>query len=101
MPCREENPAIVKAYNLYKSKGFEVVGYANDSNKKSWTDAIKADQLNWLNISDLKGGESKGAASYQVRAIPQNFLIDDKGIIIAKELRGEYLEKKLKEIFKD
>ncbi len=101
VPCREDNPALIKVYNTYKSKGFEIVGYSDDANKKSWINAIKADQLNWLNISYPKGSYNKGAASYQVRAIPQNFLIDRNGIIIAKELRGEYLEKKLKEIFKD
>lgn len=101
VPCREENPALVKLYDKYKSKGFEVVGYSNDANRKSWMEAIKSDQLPWLNISDLKGSYSKGAASYQVRTLPQNFLIDKNGIIVAQNLRGEDLEKKLKEIFKD
>jgi thiol-disulfide isomerase/thioredoxin len=100
-PCRQENPATLKAYNLYKGKGFEVFGFSTDANIDSWVNAIKADHLNWLNVSDLKGFYSIGAANYRVRSIPANFLIDPNGIIIAKNLRGDDLEKKLKELFKE
>jgi len=99
-PCRQENPVTLKAYNLYRSKGFEVFGYSVDANKTDWADAVKKDKLNWLNVNDPGGDYSKGAASYHVRAIPVNYLIDPNGIIIAKDLRGNDLEKKLKEIFK-
>jgi len=99
-PCRQENPQTVKTYNKYHNKGFQIFGFSTDADKANWIAAIKKDSLNWLNVSDLKGLYSVGAAKYQVRAIPQNFLIDSNGIIIAKDLRGEALADKLKLIYK-
>jgi peroxiredoxin len=100
-PCRQENPSTVKTYNQYHQKGFEIFGFSTDSDKDHWAKAIKDDGLNWLNVSDLKGSHSVGAALYQVSAIPQNFLIDPKGIIIATDLRGNALTEKLKSIYKE
>lgn len=97
-PCRVENPAVVKAYHAYKSKGFDILGVSLDEKKDKWEQAIKQDQLAWTQVSDLKGWESDVAALYEVRAIPMNFLLDKEGKIIAKSLRGAELMRKLGEV---
>lgn len=98
-PCRMENPNVVKLYNQYKDKGFTVYSVSLDNNKSKWVDAIAADGLVWPNhVSDLGGWNSMPAAIYGVNSIPQTYLIDADGIIIAKDLRGEDLANKLKEI---
>jgi peroxiredoxin len=97
-PCRAENPNVVKAYDKFKSKGFEILGVSLDDKKDKWLAAVDADKLTWQHVSDLKGWKNAAAELYGVRAIPQNVLIDPKGKIIAKNLRGEDLEKKLGEI---
>jgi peroxiredoxin len=106
-PCRAENPNIVRTYNEYKDKefingtGFTVYGVSLDQEKSKWVQAIEQDNLSWPNhVSDLKFWSSVPAAMYQVRGIPANFLIDGKGIIIAKNLRGEALGAKLAELQK-
>lgn len=99
-PCRKENPNVVKVYNKFKSKNFEIFGVSLDDNKDKWLQAIEKDGLIWKHVSDLKGWASVGAAAYQVTGIPATFLIDQQGNIIAKNLRGEALEKKLEEILK-
>lgn len=98
-PCRMENPNVVKLYNEYKDKGFTVFSVSLDNNKSKWTNAIQADGLVWPNhVSDLGGWNSMAAAIYSVNSIPQTYLIDADGTIIAKDLRGEDLANKLKEI---
>lgn len=97
-PCREENPNLVKTYNAYKGKGFEILGVAADNNKEQWLKAIKDDGLPWENVSDLKGDKNIAALIYGINAYPTNFLIDEKGIIIAKNLRGDKLREKLEEL---
>lgn len=99
-PCRAENPNLVKTYNLYKDKGFAILGVAADGNKNQWLKAIKDDGLPWENVSDLKGDQNEAALIYGVNAFPTNYLIDENGIIIAKNLRGENLHKKLEELLK-
>lgn len=100
-PCRAENPNVVKDYAVYHPKGFEVLGVSLDQpgKKDSWLKAIHDDHLTWTQVSDLKYWKNVVADLYGVRAIPQNFLIDPSGKIIAKNLRGDELNKKLKEIF--
>lgn len=100
-PCRHENPNVVKAYNRYKDKNFTILGVSLDkpNGKKRWLDAIHKDGLTWTQVSDLQFWKSKTAALYAVRGIPQNFLIDPNGKIIAKNLRGDDLEDKLAELF--
>lgn len=99
MPCRQENPNVVKMYEKYKNKGFTVYSVSLDDNKDAWVQAIKADNLSWPNhVSDLKGWQSQGAALYNVTSIPATFLIDAEGNIIAQNLRGYELEQKLQEI---
>ena len=102
-PCRQENPNVVKAYNQYKDKNFTILGVSLDrpGAKDAWQAAIKSDGLNWTQVSDLKFWNNEVAQLYFVRSIPQNYLIDPKGKIIAKNLRGEDLKNKLKELLGD
>jgi len=98
-PCRQENPNLVAMYNKYHDRGFDILGISLDSNRDRWIAAIHDDQLTWNHVSDLKGWENKVAKLYAVRSIPANFLLDTNGYILAKNLRGEDLQKKLEEIF--
>ncbi len=97
-PCRQENPNIVKAYQRFHPKGFEIFGVSLDDTKSDWLQAIKKDELNWTQVSDLKGWQAEAADLYGVKAIPMNFLLDKNGIIVAKGLRGDELEGKLSEL---
>jgi peroxiredoxin len=97
-PCRMENPTVVKAYDTYKSKGFDILSVSLDDKKENWEKAIAQDKLAWTHVSDLKGWKSEAAALYGVKAIPMNYLLDKDGKIIAKSLRGEDLIKKLGEV---
>ncbi len=99
-PCRAENPAVVAAFNTYKSKGFTVLGISLDQDRAGWIQAIRKDKLAWTQLSDLKYFSNDVALLYKVGSIPSNFLVDPNGIIIAKNLRGEDLLNKLKSIFK-
>ena len=99
-PCRDENPNIVNMYNKYKNNGFEVYQVSLDRDKSTWINAINKDGLNELNhVSDLKFWKSDAAITYNIKSIPASFFIDPDGKIIAKNLRGPRLEKKLSEIF--
>jgi peroxiredoxin len=100
-PCRHENPNVVKAFNHYKNQNFTIIGVSLDrpGAKDKWLKAIHKDGLTWTHVSDLKFWDSKTAGLYAVRGIPQNFLLDPQGKIIAKNLRGDDLENKLEEIF--
>ena len=99
-PCRQENPNVVRNYNKYKAKNFTVLGVSLDKpeGKSAWLAAIKNDGLIWTQVSDLKFWNNEAAALYQVSSIPQNYLIDPDGKIIAKNLRGEDLDAKLQEL---
>jgi peroxiredoxin len=97
-PCREENPNVVKAFNKYKDKNFTVLGVSLDQSRAPWLKAIKNDNLVWTQVSDLKGWGNEAAAKYNIQSIPQNFLIDPSGKIIARNLRGQDLVSKLDEI---
>jgi len=100
-PCRQENPHVVAAYNKFKDKGFTVFGVSldNPNGKEKWLKAITTDQLGqWQHVSELKGWESDVVKLYAIRGIPQNFLLDKEGKIVASNLRGEALEKKLAEV---
>ncbi|WP_316828261.1 TlpA disulfide reductase family protein [Pedobacter miscanthi] len=96
-PCREENPIVVKAYNTYKDRNFEILSVSLDQpgKQEAWLKAIHDDQLNWKHVSDLKFWKNEVAQLYSVMSIPQNFLIDPSGKIIAANLRGIELAKKL------
>jgi peroxiredoxin len=97
-PCRQENPNVVKAYNRFKSKGFEVYGVSLDRTKEDWVKAIAEDGLTWTHVSDLKYFECQAAKDYNINAIPLSILLDKTGKIIAKNLRGAALEQKLEEV---
>ena len=99
-PCRAEMPTVVKAYDLYHAKGFEVVGVSLDNNKPAWVKAIDQLKMPWPQMSDIKGWGCEGAALYNVKAIPANVLIDQQGKIVAKNLRGEDLLNKMAELLK-
>lgn len=100
-PCRRENPNIVRAFNHFRGQKFTILGVSLDQpkGKKAWLAAIHKDGLAWTHVSDLKYWDSKAADLYAVRGIPQNFLLDPDGKIIAKGLTGEDLENKLTGIF--
>ncbi len=106
-PCRYENPNLVRTYHQYKDKdfvngkGFTIYGVSLDRSKEAWIAAIEKDSLVWeAHVSDLQFWQSAAAAQYGVMEIPASFLIDGNGIILAKDLKGEYLDKKLKELLK-
>lgn len=98
IPCRQENPNVVKNYGQFKSKNFTILGVSldgGDDARKNWTDAIAKDGLNWEQVSDLRGWGSYAVQLFHVNAVPANFLVDPTGKIIAKNLRGEALGEKL------
>lgn len=98
-PCRQENPNVVAAYQKYKDKGFTVYGVSLDRSRQDWLQAIEQDKLTWTHVSDLKFWQSEAAKTYNINAIPFSLLLDPNGVIIAKNLRGAALHKKLEEIF--
>ena len=97
-PCRKENPNIVKAYNSYKDKGFDIFGVSYDKTKAKWAKAIVSDELVWKQVSDLQGWQNATSEQYYIKAIPSNMLLDKDGRIIAKNLFGKKLRDKLAEI---
>jgi peroxiredoxin len=100
-PCRAENPNLLAAYKKFKDKNFTILGVSLDEerSRRAWLGAVQKDSLPWTQVSDLQGFKSKAAEMYGVTAIPSNFLIDPSGKIIARNLRGEELEKKLETLF--
>lgn len=100
LPCRKVNPDLVKLYHKYKGKGFEILGISLDEDKGKWEEAIKSDSLSWQQVSDLKGWKNEVAELYGISAIPQSFLVDPQGKIVAKNLKGEELDKKLEELLR-
>ncbi|NQV52256.1 MAG: AhpC/TSA family protein [Flavobacteriales bacterium] len=100
-PCRKENPNVVRVYNKYHDKGFEILGVSLDKDRNSWVKAIQQDGLVWKHISDLKYWNSVVVPEYQVKGIPLTYLVDPDGNIVGKNLRGASLEDKLAEIFGD
>ncbi|WKL49341.1 TlpA disulfide reductase family protein [Flavobacterium pectinovorum] len=98
-PCRKENPNVVVAYKTYHDKGFDVLGVSLDDKKNLWQKAIEKDGLTWTHVSDLKGWKNDAAVLYGVKLVPTNYLIGPDGKIVAKNLREEALQSKLKEIF--
>ena len=98
-PCRKENPHLVKVYNKYNEKGFEILAVSLDSKKENWLKAIETDQLPWVHVSDLKYWDSEPAKIYGIRQIPSNVLIGPSGNIIDKNLKGEKLDTVMEELF--
>ena len=100
IPCRIENPNMVKAYQSFKNKNFTVLSVSLDQDKTKWLKVIETDKLTWTHVSDLKGWESDVVAKYQIQKIPSSFLLNPEGKIIAKNLTGDelkiFLEKTLR-----
>ena len=96
-PCRQENPNLVKTYEEYNPKGFEVFAVSEDTKKVNWLEAIKEDKLPWMQVSDLSRKNTAGMI-YGINGIPDNFLISKEGIIVGRNLRGELLNEKLKQM---
>ena len=100
-PCRRENPNLLRAYNTYKSKGFQIYQVSLDKNKEEWTKGIEQDMLGqWIHVSDLKYWNSSVVQLYKIESIPHNLLLDRDGKVIATDLRGERLINKLAEVIK-
>ena len=101
-PCRGENPNVLSVYNDYKARKFDVLSVSLDSEKdrEKWLKAIADDQLTWTQVSDLKGWQNQAAVLYGIEAIPQNFLIDPTGKIVAVNLRGDDLRAALARFIK-
>lgn len=98
-PCRAEMPNVVAAYEKYHAKGFDVVGVSFDQKGEAWKKAIEQIGMKWHNISDLKGWQCAASEAYGISSIPSNILVDGEGKIVASDLRGEALHKKLAEIY--
>ena len=99
-PCRQENPNVVENYKKFNAKNFTVLGVSLDrpGQKDRWLEAIKEDNLTWTHVSDLQFWNNAVARLYKIQSIPQNYLLDPEGKIIAKNLRGPALEAKLCEL---
>lgn len=99
-PCRAENPILRSAYEKYRHKNLSIVSISLDEDRKKWTTAVQEDDLPWMQLSALKGFEGTAAILFDVHSIPEKFLIDPQGILIARGLRGAALDKKLQEVFR-
>ena len=97
-PCRRENPNVVAAYNQFKDKGFTIIGVSYDTKKDRWLKAISDDHLEWNQVSDLQGWKNTTSDEYGIKAIPSNVLVDKDGVIVAKNIFGDSLTQKLKEV---
>ncbi|MEP7279194.1 MAG: TlpA disulfide reductase family protein [Bacteroidota bacterium] len=97
-PCRMENPNVLNTYHQFKEKNFTVLGVSLDKARDPWLKAIKDDKLPWTHVSDLRFWNNEAAVKYHIQSIPQNYLIDPSGKIIAKNLRGSALREKLCEV---
>ena len=97
-PCRSENPNVVEAWKKYHAKGFDILGVSLDKDRDKWIEAIQADNLTWNHVSDLQYWNNEASNLYGVRSIPSNVLLDQEGVIIARNLRGEELLNKLEEL---
>jgi thiol-disulfide isomerase/thioredoxin len=94
-PCRTENPSVVALYNEFHSKGLNIVGVSLDEKGDKWKEAIAKDKITWVQISNLKGWDDPIAKQYNVNEIPSTYILDEKGVVIAVNLRGEELKKKV------
>ncbi|MCX6334058.1 MAG: TlpA disulfide reductase family protein [Bacteroidia bacterium] len=99
-PCRDENPNLANAYKLYHNKGFQIYQVSLDKTREAWLKGIQDDHLErWIHVSDLRYWQSVVVPLYELEQIPTNLLLDREGRIIATNLRGEMLQKKLSELF--
>lgn len=99
-PCRKQMPELVRIYNEYKGKNFDIVGVSFDTNRQNWLNGLKDMDMTWPQMSDLKGWESQAVMLYGIQGIPHTILLGPDGKIIAKDLKGEELTRKLNELLK-
>lgn len=97
-PCRRENPSVVALYNEFHSKGLSIIGVSLDQDLNKWKEAIVKDKISWFQVSNIKGWNDPIAILYQIESIPQTYILDSNGKIIAKNLRGDELKAKVKEL---
>ena len=97
-PCRKENPNLVKTYETYNPLGFEIFAVSQDVKRTNWLKAIEKVGLPWIQVSELKGSKDLASLIYGINGIPDNFLIDKDGTIIARDIRGEKLNEMLSDI---
>jgi peroxiredoxin len=97
-PCRKENPNVVALYNEFHSKGLNIIGVSLDDELNEWKNAIQKDKITWTQVSNLKKWSDPVAKLYEVEQIPSTFILDSNGTIVAKDLRGEELKAKIKEL---
>lgn len=100
-PCRKQNPFLVEASQRFADAGFDILGISLDDSKEAWMKAIRQDQLYWTQVSDLKGSKDGIAKQLFIRGIPDNFLLDPKGTIVARDLSGHELLMELEKIFNE
>lgn len=100
-PCRSESDHLAKMYDRYHGSGFEIFGFGIEYEKDRWIRAINEDIRMWINVSTVDGYSNDIVAKYSITAIPKNFLVDENGIIIAKDIHGQQLEEKLDELFSE
>ncbi|HEY0271734.1 MAG TPA: TlpA family protein disulfide reductase, partial [Chitinophaga sp.] len=99
-PCRAENPNVTAAYHKYKDKGLNILSISLDARRDRWTEAVNHDKLEWTQVSNLQGFDDAVVTKYGVHSIPRNFLVGPEGKIVAMDLRGQDLDKRLGEFFK-
>ena len=99
-PCRKENPSVVALYKEFHAKGLNIIGVSLDKDAMKWKEAIKKDNLTWTHVSNLKFWDDPIAVLYNIKSIPATFILDAKGLIIARDLRGAELREKIKELLK-
>jgi peroxiredoxin len=97
-PCRVANKGLTKLYQKFKAKGFEIYSVSLDDDKSKWTNAIKKDKINWLQVNDGGGWDAQTAVKWGINAIPTSYLINKDGKLIAMDLEGKELEKALKDL---
>jgi len=100
-PCRHNNPRLVKLYNKFHDKGFEIYGVSLDEDTKSWKKAVRNDKLNWVQVIDDKGWDAISIVTYGINFIPSSFLIDRDGVIRTINAEGSELESSVKDLLKD
>lgn len=99
VPCRAEAPNLIKGYQAYHDKGFNILSVSVDSDREKWLAAIKKDGLTWTQVSDLNGWNNEARVLYGIAGVPSNFLVNPEGKVMARDLRGEKLNEKLKQLF--
>ncbi|PRD57077.1 TlpA disulfide reductase family protein [Sphingobacterium gobiense] len=98
-PCREEHANLINAYQHYRDRGFAILSVSIDTDKNKWKEAIEKDGITWTQASDLRGHKGDVYLKYGITSIPANFLIDPDGVVIAKDLKGEFLNRELEKLF--